>query len=351
MGIRRFRHLAAPAALAGLAIVLAACAGPRAPEDEAQGEVASTPLLWPAPPEPARIAWTGAFSRAEDLGIRRGFWRALGDVLFGASNQRLIRPMAVVELRGIVYVADPGAKAVHRFDRGESRHDLIVGPGGTPLASPVGLARCGADIVVTDSALRAVFVIHPGAEEAERMPLSEPVRQPTGVACSADGASLFVVDTAAHRVLRFDRDGRLAGQFGSRGSEPGAFNFPTYLWRSADDKLYIADALNFRVQAFAMDGRFIGAFGRQGDGGGDFARQKGIATDRGGHLYVVDALFATVQIFTPEGHLLLDFGEAGQRRGEFWLPAGLFIGDDDTIYVADMANRRVQTFRYVGGAG
>jgi DNA-binding beta-propeller fold protein YncE len=43
-------------------------------------------------------------------------------------------------------------------------------------------------------------------------------------------------------------------------------------------------------------------------------------------------------------------GGLGQDRGEFWLPAGIYISADDTIYVADAYNRRVQVFRYVGGA-
>ena len=331
------------AAALGLALAVGACA-PAAlkPEDQ-------TPLVWPDEPDAPRIAFVKEFTRPDDFGIAKGFFQRLAEVIFGAGEERLLRPMAVAAVNGVVYVADPGAKGVHRFDPVAERYDLIVAEGGNPLPSPVGLARGGeGEVYVTDSVLAAVLVIRPGAKVA--VPIALPAMgQPTGIAFDAATGRLYVVDTTAHRVNVFNRDGTLRATFGQRGSGDGGFNYPTQIWREPRGRLYVTDSLNFRIQILNEQGRFLGKFGQAGDGTGDFMRQKGVATDRYGHVYVVDALLGAFQIFDDSGRLLLSVGDLGGKRGEFWLPTGIFVGDDDMIYIADSFNQRIQQFRYVGG--
>lgn len=307
-------------------------------------------LVWPDEVDaPPRIAFVKAFSRPDEFGISRSFFQRVADLIFGASEARLIRPMAVLAVKGVVYVADPGARGVHRFDPGKERYDLIAGPGGTELPSPVGLAQ-GSDgeVYVTDSQLAQVLVIRPGAKAAAPLALP-PMSQPTGIAFDPATSRLIVVDTGTHRANVFDRDGTLHSSFGGRGTGDGEFNYPTLLWRDAQGRLYVTDSLNFRIQVFDTTGRFMKKFGQLGDGTGDNSRQKGVATDSWGHVYVVDALFNALQVFDGSGQLLLSVGTIGSDPGEFWLPAGIFIGDDDLIYIADSYNQRVQILRYIGG--
>jgi DNA-binding beta-propeller fold protein YncE len=332
-------------AAAGLmiALTLAACTpSAQRPEDLA-------PLVWPPAPAAPRIAFVSAFSRPDDLGIGKGLLRRLADALFGEEEVQLVRPMAVVAVGETIYVADPGAQGVHRFDRKNGAHHLIRMDNDVALPSPVALAR-GADgeVYVTDSELGRVLVVRPGAKSAAPLALAASLAQPTGIAYEPASGRLFVVDTAEHRVKVFNRDGTLASTFGGRGTENGQFNYPTLLWRARDGRLYVTDAMNFRVQIFDQSGRFAGKFGRLGDGSGDLPRQKGAATDSFGHVYIVDALFHAIQVFDDTGTFLLSVGALGQERGEFWLPTGIFVGEDDHIYVADSYNRRVQVFRYVG---
>jgi DNA-binding beta-propeller fold protein YncE len=340
------RRIAVYAVWSIFVLLLAACA------QVAPRPVAESPLLWPPAPDPPRIAYVSEFAQPADLGINRGFFQRVADALFGGSESRLVRPMAVVALDDVVYVADPGAKGVHRFDRANGEYSLLHAADGGALPSPVGLAIGAAgDVFVTDSVLGAVFVIKRGAKAVERLSLRAPLKQPTGIAVDRVAGRLYVVDTALHQVVVFDRSGELIERLGSRGAGDGEFNFPTLLWRTNAGRLYVTDSLNFRVQMFDERGRFAGKFGQNGDGTGDQLRQKGVAADRAGHIYVIDALFNAMQIFDERGQLLLSVGALGHERGEFWLPAGIFIGDDDTIYVADSFNRRVQVFRYIGGAG
>jgi DNA-binding beta-propeller fold protein YncE len=330
--------------LCALALAVAGCV--QVPVPPEQG---GRPVWPPAPAEP-RIEFVKTFSQPEHLDITKGLFRRIADVLFGASDDRLVRPMAIVVVGPIVYVADPGAKGVHRFDSAAQRYDLLRAEGDRPLASPVGLARGrNGEVYVTDSASTRVLVIRPGAKFASPLPLGVGLKRPTGVAVDPARGRLFVVDTGEHRVLVFRPDGSLESTIGRRGEGDGEFNYPTLAWRDTKGRLYVTDSLNFRTQVFDERGTFVAKFGRHGDGTGDAARQKGVATDQRGHVYVVDSLFHAFQIYDPAGHFLLSVGERGSNRGEFWLPAGIFIGDDDMIYVADSYNRRVQVFRYIGG--
>jgi len=331
--------------LIGAAVLLSGCM------TQVREQPGPPALVWPAAPEPPRIAFVRAFSRPDDLGIRKGFFQRLRDLVFGEEEPRMVRPMAVVESGGALYVADPGAGGIHRFDTAKGDYALIQGPGNTPLPSPVGLARGAAgEIYLTDSKLVQVLVIEPGAEFATPLELEGELLQPTGLAFDASSRQLYVVDTRSHRIHVYSPQGSLIRDIGERGTASGKFNYPTLLWLSSKGYLYVTDSLNFRVQILDRDGQFIGKFGHAGDGTGDAARQKGVATDRHGHVYVVDSLFHAVQIFDNNGRYLLTVGAQGQGRGEFWLPVGIYIDASDNIYVTDTFNQRVQLLHYLGDA-
>ncbi len=333
-----------------LAVSLLALVGGCAAPVEGKPQAQMPKLVWPAAPEPTRLEFVQSISSAKDLGLTKSFMRRAFEFVFGEAPEHLVRPTAVLEVGAVLYVADPGVRGVHRFDRRENKYQLIQAEGEAPLLSPVGLARGEGDgVYVTDSALARVFLIKPGAEFATPVSLGQAVEQPTGIAFDAQAKKLYVVDTKAQRIKVFSPQGDYLSSIGQRGEADGEFNFPTMLWLDAKGRLLVTDSLNFRTQILDTQGKFIRRFGRMGDSVGDAPRQKGVASDSFGHIYVVDALLNAVQIFTEGGELLLSIGALGEGRGEFWLPAGIFVGGDDTIYVADTYNRRVQVFRYVGG--
>lgn len=311
------------------------------------------PRVWPEAPETARIAHVRSITRPEDLGITRGFWRRLADWIAGASEEeRLIRPMAVLAAPdGVIYVADPGAHGVHRFDTRRGEHRVLRLAGDEPMLSPVALARApDGTLYIADSARAAVYAVRPGEAGAVRLTVEGDLLQPTGLVYDAPRRRLITVDTAAHRLKIFSTEGARLAVVGRRGDGDGEFNFPTLAWIDRDGQLWVTDSLNFRVQRFDADGRYLSAFGKHGDATGDLSRPKGIATDRAGNVYVVDGLFHAFQVFEPGGRFLLAVGAQGRDRGEFWLPSGIFIDPDDVIYIADSHNQRVQVFRYLGGA-
>jgi DNA-binding beta-propeller fold protein YncE len=332
--------------LAAWVLALSSCASPPVVPEQ---QVPATGLAWPSPPAPAQVVYVRAISSPADLGLTKNFFVRLFEFVFGEEQQRLIRPMAVVDVAGVLYVADPGAKGVHRFDRPAGKYRLLHEKGDAGLPSPVGMTvGQNGDVYVTDSVLGAVFVLQPGADFATRLPLTGTLKQPTGIAFDVVGKQLFVSDTYEHVVKVYSLDGALLKTMGRRGDGDGEFNFPTMLWCSDLGQLLVTDSLNFRTQTFDLTGKFIRKFGQLGDGSGDAPRQKGVSKDRYGHIYVVDSLLHAVQIFDTSGRFLLSFGGLGQAPGEFWLPTGVFVAADDMIYVTDSYNRRVQVFKYVG---
>ena len=305
---------------------------------------------WPAEPEPARIRFVTEFSEPRDLGIKPSFWGRLVGAAAGLANQRMVRPMAVAATAdgNVIYVADPDAQCVHRFDLRRSRYDCLVEESKAPLRSPVGLAVAeDGRLFVADSARDLVLMAAPDAKALKPIVLTPPPKQPTGIAISSTG-ELFVASTASHSVRRYDAGGQLVREYGGRGDGPGQMNFPTYLWLASSNELIVTDTMNFRVQRIDINDGFLGTFGEAGDGTGSLARPKGVAMDRHGHIYVVDGGHHAMQIFDRDGQLLLAVGKQGQQPGEFWLPSGVFATAEDLIFVADAYNQRIQVFRYEG---
>ena len=335
------------ATCAVLLLALMACepATVRGPSEQA----ALDHLVWPPAPAEQQVAFVMSFTSPEDLGIKKGLMQRLGELISGPKNIHLVRPMAVtVTPDGTIFVADPGAEGVHRFDHKGASYHLIRRENGRVLPSPVALVTGPVgEVYVSDSRLSGLFVIEPGATEAVQVPLYGLLAQPTGVALDPGSGRIYLVDTGDHKVKVFARDGALLTTFGQRGTGDGEFNFPTMIWRNKKGEFLVADTLNFRIQVFDEFGRFLRKFGEIGNSTGYHAQPKGIAADSEGHIYVVDSVFHTMQVFDPSGTFLLNIGQQGQRIGEFWLPTGIFIGEQDTIYVADSYNKRVQVFRHL----
>ncbi|NOY67728.1 MAG: 6-bladed beta-propeller [Gammaproteobacteria bacterium] len=310
-------------------------------------------MVWPEKPAKARILFKRSFHEAKDLGISKGFFRKIVDFFSGEKDIYLVKPMDVVALdNGIVFVADPGAGGIHRFNPEDNEHHLLKLEDDVPLVTPVGMTIGPNNVVYISDSTLGVFKIEKGADVIKPVKLELDPRQGTGISYDKKNHLLYIVDTLEHEIKIYNDSFELVGGIGKRGLGDGEFNYPTMVWTDARSNIYVADSLNFRVQIFSSDGEHIGQFGKAGMSTGSQSRPKGIATDSFGHIYVVDSLFHAVQVFDQQGRYLLTFGEQGSEDGQFWLPTGIFIGGKrgTTIYVSDSFNKRVQVFDYIGGA-
>ncbi len=323
---------------------LCACStggAPVANPANATGDEAPT-LLWPPPPQQARIEYLRQFTSPEDLGLHRPFGRKLRKWLAGGDDPRMSRPYAIAGSQSLLVVADPDAALVHVFNTGDKTYRTVSKVGKQKLRSPIGVALGAGRLYIADSALKRVFILDRKLKLRQTL---EGFERPTSLAFAEQNQRLYVADTAAHEIRVFDIDGQAVQTIGGRGEQEGRFNFPSHLAVSGG-QLVVNDTLNFRIQVLDLDGRPLTTFGKHGVAIGAFAQSKGVAMDTDGHIYVADVRMNMVQVFSPEGELLLAFGSGGNAPGTFDMPAGLaFV--DNTLYVADSLNRRIQVFRYL----
>lgn len=305
------------------------------------------PLVWPAPPLPAKVEWIKEIAVLDDSGSSNGFWGRMQEFLLGNEVTGIVRSYGVcTDQKDLLFIADPGSSRVHVYDMVQNRYRAILGTPEVPLAVPIGVvAGNDGSLYITDAAQGAILRCTVKTGELRPFTPDELIR-PTGITLSPEQNLLYVTDTGRHQVVVFDLGGVERFRFGERGTELGQFNYPTDLWVDGDGLVYVTDALNARIQTFSAHGEYLSSFGEPGDTPGSFSKPKGVAVDRCGHIFVADALFDAVQIFDQSGKLMLEFGENGSKPGAFWMPSGIFIDQQDFIYVSDTYNRRIQIFRH-----
>jgi DNA-binding beta-propeller fold protein YncE len=266
-------------------------------------------------------------------------------MVFGQKPREIIKPFNMVAVnQEKFWILDQGAGGVFEVNDGQGTLLKSMKRTASVYPSLVGICRVpGGDLLFTDSRLNRV--VRTSGDQLRIFGDSVTLDQPTGIACNPITGDIWVVETGAHQIAIFTSDGQLIRKVGGRGTGPGAFNFPTFIWIDHSGRVYVVDSMNYRIQILDSEGDPIGTFGESGDATGNMARPKGVATDSKGHIYVADALFHAVQIFDTEGRFLYSFGSQGQGEGQFWMPTGLYIDEMDYIYVADSYNGRVQVFQ------
>jgi DNA-binding beta-propeller fold protein YncE len=147
-----------------------------------------------------------------------------------------------------------------------------------------------------------------------------PIGEAAGVVSDALG-HVWATDAAAHRLVRWDGDGRWLGESGALGSEANQFRRPTSLARLGSLGVAVLDAENRRVAVFDHLGRRADLAIALDDA--DLERLTGrvtpiaIAADRGGALYVADSDRDRILAFDFAGHYRRTIGGYGVAPGAF----------------------------------
>lgn len=175
--------------------------------------------------------------------------------------------------------------------------------------------------------------------------------RPRDIAVAPDG-SLYVADTANHRIQHLSLDGEVLGTWGSFGDRStgeapdGTFNEPWGVGVAPDGVVYVADTWNHRIQWFTPDGEFLGDFGQEGYGedGSTFWGPRDVAVDAEGRVYVSDTGNKYIKVFNRDGSYLGEFGGGGYLPGYLDEPVGITVSSQGTIFVVDTWNQRIQGF-------
>jgi len=345
--------------LVAASCLLAGCASSRLNKsgDKLAGKQEPKPdkVLWPALPDQPRFRFAGILRAASDF-VQESDNVQLMRKLTGqaASNDRPVisKPTGIAVRSGLVYVAEPAAKAVTVFDLARRKLFRFGTREPNDLKRPQAIAVDREGLVyVLDSVLRKVMVFDGIGLFQRAIDLSEGYTNPVSVAVSPDGTTLYVVDRGDlasndHKLVAYGADGKEKFRLGPRGPEQGKFNIPLAATVADDNTLYVADTGNFRVQAFDGAGRFKFEFGKLGVEPGNFSRPRSIAVDPGGNIYVGDAGFSNVQIFNPKGDLLMPLGGLNRDPGpgNYALLAGIAVDEGGRLYINDHYFKKIEVF-------
>ncbi len=168
--------------------------------------------------------------------------------------------------------------------------------------------------------------------------------KPVGLAVHPDGRVL-VADTHYHRVLIYDREGQLAGTFGSEGLGDGAFQLTTDVAVDAEGYLYVSEYYDQnRITKWSADLRFVQAMGEGPVGGVELNRPTGLVIDDEQTLWVADACNHRVVRFSRSGEFLSTFGRMGREPGELRYPYDISLSPEGTLLVCEYGGDRLQWF-------
>lgn len=316
--------------------------------------------LWPEPPEQPRYEFLTMLRSLADIHPETEDER-LKHLITGTGVREDVvydNPAAIAAGGGRIYVADPRQSAVVVFDVprravfrfGTREPHALVRPHAVALDAQ-------GRVYVLDSKLKRVLVFDGlGLFDFQ---VGEPTdfTRPVGVAVSADGNRIYVVDRGGlneddHKVVVYSPSGEKVQVLGPRGKGDGQFDIPLEAAVGPDGILAVLDSGNFRVQLFDAEGRFLRAFGSIGNRQGQFSRPRGLAIDPDGNIYVTDADFNNVQVFDSTGRLLMAVGGANLRGGpgEFALIGAVAADQKGFVYVADSYFKKIEVYRRLSPA-
>jgi len=218
------------------------------------------------------------------------------------------------------------------------------------------------------------------------------LERPFGVAAADDG-SFYAVDRINNRVVKYDKEGKVAGQFGSLGSSDGQFNDPRGIALAPDGTVWVADLGNDRIQAFSPSGAFLrkvkfsdpaaqpyaiavapngsiwvtdigiprvvgfkdnpvsnlgAVYGKQSnpsDAGTDLGSPVGVTVDKYNNVWVTDNGIDKVLQFDANRKWKFQFGAFGSGPGQFQGPIGIDIAPSGNLAVMERDTNRVEIFK------
>lgn len=241
------------------------------------------------------------------------------------------------------------------------------------FATPRALDSDGSTLWVIDKAARVQLL-----DAATGEPLIEwktPRHEngmPVGVTCATlEGKAVtLVADTHESRVLVYERaedptaESRIIGEFGSYGTGPGQFIYPTDAVVAKDaafgTRIYVSEyGGDDRISVFNERFEFQFAFGTFGTGEDrtkvEFNRPQTLAVDEvNRELIVVDSCNHRIGRLTLDGELIAWIGSpetAGRGLGQFKYPYGIALLEDGTALVVENENGRVQRIELKTGRG
>ncbi len=164
---------------------------------------------------------------------------------------------------------------------------------------------------------------------------------------------LFVADSGARRVYRFDFDGGFLSEYGARDDQagyPGLMCPSPFLDCAADahGRLFITNPGLHRVEVFSVEGEMIRCWGqptldpKRVDAFYGCCNPSNLALLSDGRVVTGEKIVGRVKVFSPRGELLAAVGPEPFSPKPHGLDAA--VDSKDRIWVADPGDGRLKVF-------
>jgi DNA-binding beta-propeller fold protein YncE len=264
----------------------------------------------------------------------------------GTQSAPLDQPSDIaVSSSGTIYAVDGVNSRVSAYDR---KGTFIFSFGkkgelGGEFNAPIGIGISSADdLYIADRGNQMIHIFGSKGRFKGKIDLSGHGVVPIDVAVDSTNGLLYITDNKGHRVVVFNKSGKLVNEWGQRGEQDRDFRYPATIWLHGD-KVYIADSLNSRATVYRTNGRFIRQVGSWGVLPGEFFRPKGVAVADDGKIYIADSFMDVIEVFSEEGKFLHVLGEGRGKIRRFTSPGGIFI-KNNRLYVTEMLENKISVY-------
>ena len=174
--------------------------------------------------------------------------------------------------------------------------------------------------------------------------------KPVGLSVAPDG-NLYVPDTHYNRVIVFSPEGKQLREWGSFGSGPAQFTYPTDIAFDDQNHVFVSEYGDHdRIQVFDYAGKFLYQFGKFGQGDGEFSRPQSMLIVKD-IMYITDACNHRICVFKTDGSWVRNMCSLGSGAGELRFPYGLDQDAKGNLVVCEFGNNRIQKIDKQTGKG
>lgn len=300
-----------------------------------QRSVTNDLVIYPSPPDTARIQYLTSFSTSRFVTGKRS---AFGRFVLGEFDEYSIdKPYGISVRNGKIYICDSGLGALEIFDLKNNEFKYFSPGGRGQLKKPINCYVDNEDMLyIADLERKQIVVFDSLGEYINSFGETENFK-PGDV--FVKGEKIWVSNLKHNRIHVYNRR-TFAPLFTFPESKKGNEDYlytPINIYVT-DKKVYVSDFGDFKIKSYTHEGKYLNSIGSYGRNIGQFVRPKGIAVDRDDNLYVVDAGFENTQIFNKDGKLLMFFGGPYKKPGDMWLPAKVTIDYDNLEYFEEFVD-------------
>jgi len=219
--------------------------------------------------------------------------------------------------------------------------DTGVGPGKVVYPRGISYDPQSDTFYIVDRTAQVQRLDHDGKSIEEWSTPAHQFGKPVGLSVGPDG-NVYVPDTHYQRIIVYDPQGKEVRRWGSAGTGPGQFVYPTDI--AFDDKghVFVSEYGDHdRIQVFDDKGNYLREIGSFGTDDGQFRRPQSMVIV-GDTMYVTDSCNHRIIVFKTDGTFVKNIGHAGGELGEFRFPYGLDIDAKGRLIVCEFGNNRVQ---------